>query len=307
MAIEYYKKTEKRKKIKKLSGYENGCWVNAVDPSEKEVEFLIERFKLDKDLVEDGLDVHEIPRIEEEGKKAYVYLTIPTSKVTNEYTSSFLIIISNNYFITISKNNLEIFDKIIRAQKDFLTNNKSRSLLQILLYLSNSYSVRIRNILKEVKKDRRNIRRLKEGDILDLVLQEDILNDYLSSFSPLINIHRRMLRIKSIKFKEDEKDFIEDLIVDLNQTLTSSETTLKTISNMRDYYQTTLSNSLNKILKVLTIFTVFMTIPAVLSGIYGMNISLPGQTGGNVFWLLAGIVILIWAIAFAALKKWKIF
>ena len=253
------------------------------------------------------MDIHEIPRIEEEGKKAYVFLTIPTSKVVNEYTSSFLIIISNNYFITISKNNLEIFDKIINAQRDFLTNNKTRSLLQILLYLSNSYSVRIRNILKEVKKDRRNIRTLKNKDILDLVLQEDILNDYLSSFSPLLHIHGMMLRIKAIRFKEDEKDFIEDLIVDLNQTLTSSKTTLKTISNMRDYYQTTISNSLNKILKVLTIFTVFMTIPAVLSGIYGMNIRLPLQDVGNVFWLLSGIVVLVWAIALAGLKKWKIF
>ena len=107
MAIEYYKKTEKRKAIRKLKEYENGCWVNVIDPSEKEINFLIDRFKLERDLVDDGLDIHEIPRIEEEGKKAYVFLTIPTSKVVNEYTSSFLIIISNNYFITISKNNLE--------------------------------------------------------------------------------------------------------------------------------------------------------------------------------------------------------
>ena len=306
MAIEYYKKTFRRQKLKKIKNYESQTWVNVLDPTEEEISFLVEKFKLDKDLVLDGLDNHEIPRIDEEKGKAYIYVTIPTSKIINEYTSSFLIIISKNNFITVSKSNLEIFEKIINTQKDFLTNHNTRSLLQILLYLSNSYSIKIRNILKEVKKDRRNIKKLKDKDILDLVLQEDILNDYLSSFSPLIHMHAMILRLKSIKFKEDEKDFIEDLIIDLNQTLTSCKTTLKTISNMRDYYQTTLSNSLNNILKVLTIFTVFMTIPTVLSGIYGMNIKLPFQGLTNVFWMLGGIALLIWGIIFMMFKKNKI-
>ena len=306
MVINYYKKIVKKEKLKKIKDYSIGSWINVVDPDEKEIDFLVNKFRLDKDLVIDGLDIHEIPRIEEENGKAYIYLTIPTSKIQNEYTSSFLIIISKGNFITISKNNLEIFDKIINAQKDFLTNNQTRCLLQILLYLSNAYTIRIRKILKEVRKDRRNIKKLKDKDILDLVLQEDILNDYLSSFSPLIHMHAMILRLKSIKFKEDEKDFIEDLIIDLNQTLTSCKTTLKTISNMRDYYQTTLSNSLNSILKILTIFTVFMTIPAVISGIYGMNVSLPWQNIGNVFWILAGIVGLVWTIVFVILKKSKV-
>ncbi len=303
--ITYYKRLVRKGELKKLESYAKDCWINVTDPNENEIDFLVDNFSLEKDLLLDGLDIYEIPRIEEVGGKVYIYLTVPTSKIANEYTSSFLIIFSKNIFITISKSSLEIFDRIMNS-KNFLTNKRIRILLQMLLFLSNSFSVKIRNILKEVKKDRRNIKNLKDKDILDLVIQEDILNDYLASFSPLIHMHAMMLKLKSVKFIENEKEFIEDLIVDLNQTLTSCKSTLKTISNMRDYYQTTLSNSLNQILKILTIFTVFLTIPTVISGIYGMNISLPGQGLGNIFWILVGLIIGIWGIILIIFKKVKI-
>jgi len=115
-----------------------------------------------------------------------------------------------------------------------------------------------------------------------------------------------MLRLKSVKFKEEEKEFIEDLIVDLNQTLTSCKIALKSITNMRDYYSTTLSSNLNKILKVLTIFTVFLTIPTVFASIYGMNVNLPYQNLKSIFWILGGIVVLIWGIALVVFRKAKI-
>ena len=303
--IEYLIKLNQKQELQKIQKYKPNCWINVNNPSKQEIDFLVENFNLEKDLILDGLDIHEIPRIEEENNKAYIYLTIPTTKITNEYTSSFLIIISKNILITISNSELEIIDKI-KNFKNFLTNKKTRSLLQILLFLSNSFSVKIRNILKEVKKDRRNIKNLNDKDILDLVIQEDILNDYLASFSPLIHMHAMMLKLKSIKFIEDEKEVIEDLIVDLNQTLMSCKSALKTISNMRDYYQTTISNNLNKILKILTIFTVFLTIPAVIGGIYGMNIQLPAQNTKNIFWVLSGLTIGIWGITLILFKKSRI-
>lgn len=304
--IEYYKKLLMKTEIQRLENCSKDCWVRVINPTNEEIDFLVKKFDLDKELLLDGLDVYEIPRIEEEKGKSYIYLNIPTKEIVNEYTGSFLVILTKEVFITVSLFDIGILDKILKTKKDFLTNNYSRCLLQILLFLSNSYSREIRGILKEVKKDRRNIKNLNEKDILDLVVQENILNEYLSSFTPLTNIHPIMLKSRAIKFKEAEKEFIEDLIVDLNQTLNSCKSTLKTITNMRSYYSTTLSNNLNKILKILTLFTVFLTIPMVLGGIYGMNISLPFQNARFIFPLLFGITILIWVVIFFLFKKIKV-
>jgi len=303
--IEYYKKTTRKDKIELLSHYSRGSWIKVIDPTEEEINFLVKKFNLEKDLFLDGLDIYEIPRIEEEKKKAYFFFNIPTSKIENEFSSSFLVILSKDLFITVSKADLEIFDRVQRT-KNFFTNQITRSLLQMLLFLSNNYSLKIRSILKEVRKDRKRLRSLTEKDIVDLVLQEDTLNDYLSSFSPLISMHTNMLKLKSIKFGEDEREFIEDLIVDLNQTLTSCKAALKTITNMRDYYSTTLSHNLNRILTVLTIFTIILTIPTVLSGIYGMNIKLPMQNLSGVFWILMGIILFVWVVILISFRRNRI-
>ena len=304
--IEYHARTIKKEKLKKLNKYSKDSWINVIDPDEKEIELLVEDFKLNKALVIDGLDIHEIPRIEEEGEKIYVFLSIPTLKIPNEYTCSFLIIISRNLFITISKTDLDFLDIITNAG-DFLTNQKTKGLLQILFLLSNKTSHEIRKILKQVRINRSNIKKLTEKDIFNLVIWEDELNDYLSDFNSIIDIHKKLLKLKSLKFREDEKEFIEDLTIDLYQTLNSGSSSIKSISNMRDYYSTTISNKLNKILTTLTIFTVLLTIPTIISGIYGMNISLPGQNSSMIFLKLIGIVVLIWGVIITFFKKFKFF
>lgn len=298
--IEYYKRTKKGA-LEKLANPSLNSWIKVVSPDEKEIDFLIDKFGIEKDLLLDGLDLYEIPRVEQEGRNVYIFLRVPAESLENP-TYPFLIIVTKNNLITVSRSNLDIFDKL--SSSDYLfTDKKSRSVLQILFYVFRDFNLSVRRILKEVKGEKRNLLRLSEKDIFNLVLKEDTLNDYLSSFSPLIDMYNRILKITALKFKEDEKDFIEDLVIDLNQTFNTCKAALRTISNMRDYYSTTLTNNLNKVITLLTVFTIFLTIPAVISSIYGMNIILPFQHTPGIFLLLGGITILIWIIAFMGFKK----
>jgi len=304
--ITYYKRDVKKKEMIEIKGFSKNCWVNAIDPDEEEINYLVEKFNLEKDLVLDGLDIFEIPRFEEEKNSTYVYLRIPTLEIENEYTGSFLVIISPQALITVSDKRLDLFNRIFKTKKNFFDNLPTRDLVNILLILSNKYSYWIRKISKDVKKDRKNLNVLNEKDILDLSVQEDILNDYLSSLEPVRNLYNTISKSKYLKFKESEREFISDLIIDLDQTISLCISSLKSISNMRDYYSAILSNNRNQILKVLTIFTIFLTIPMVLSGIYGMNITLPFQTHQNAFWFLMGSIGLVWTISLIILRKLKI-
>ncbi|OGJ12464.1 hypothetical protein A3K82_02915 [Candidatus Pacearchaeota archaeon RBG_19FT_COMBO_34_9] len=302
--IKYYKGGGKAE-LKELEKLSPSSWLNVLNPDKEEIGFLVDKFGLEENLLIDGLDLYEMPRIEQENKNIYIFLRVPTSRIENESTSSFLIVITKNNLITMGKTDLEIFGELPKS-KYFSTDRKLRCVLQILFYVFRAFNLNVRRILKEVKRDKRNIKRLKEKDILDLVLQEDMLNDYLFSFSPLIDIYNKILKIRDLKFKEDEKEFIEDLVIDLNQTFNTCKSALKTISNMRNYYSTTLTNNLNRIITILTIFTVFLTIPTVISSVYGMNILLPFQNLPNLFMFLVGITIFIWVIILVVFKKKKL-
>jgi len=304
--IEYYKKTSKDEILLKIEKFSKDCWIKSIDPNEDELKLLSKKFSLDKELLKDGLDIYETPRIVEEDSNLYFFFRVPLNGSSkDESTSSFLFIISENCFLTISKFNLEIFDRIPRF-KSFYTDKKTRILLLFLSTISKSFWESSRDILKSVRRNKINISQFNNHDLFKLVIHEDVLNDYLYSFSPLIDMYSHMLKIKSIEFKEEEKESIEDLIVDLNQTFNTCRTALKNISTMRDYYSATLTNNLNKIINLLTIFTIVLTVPTLISSMYGMNIRLPFQDNPYLFFFLLLLIMVIWLLLILFFRNKKI-
>lgn len=304
--IEYYDKLKKGNKIGKVKDFSKGCWVNVTNPSNEEIKFLVKKFKLDEEDIIDGLDIHENPRFAVEKGIVYIYLTSPTSKIRHEHDSSFLIIYAKDYFMTISKNSLELFDQILSPKTDFSRFTNSRNLVKILFLLSRMFEKSVHKILKDTRKNRADLSKLKNKNIVDLINHEDKLNTYIASFGGIISTYSRILRDKSVKFIQEDHEIVEDLIIDLNETLNLCKQTLKTISNTRTYYSTKLSNDLNKTVTVLTLATILLAIPTLISSIYGMNISLPFQDSPNLLVGLGAIVLAIFGGIMFLLKKVKL-
>lgn len=308
--IEYLKRVDKKEKVKKINSITDNCWIKCVNPSETELETISKKFKLRTDLLIDGLDVYENPRIEQERGTVYIFLRAPIvdnpthPKIEQESSESFLFILTKDNIITVSKTELEIL-KILESSKSLFTDNRSLTTLLILSYISKIFGNSVREIMKTVKKDKTNIAGYNEKDLFKLVIKEDAINDYLASFSPLIDINKQVVGIKHLRFTEDEKEFIEDLAIDLNQTLNTCKNALKSISNMRDYYTATLTNKLNKTITLLTFFTVFLTIPTMLFSLYGMNIQLPFQQHPLVFEIILSGIAIGWITLVIVLRKMK--
>lgn len=301
--IEYYYKKQTKDQIEKISKFKNGCWVNVVNPSKEEIEFLVNEFDVHESNLIDGLDIHENPRFEVEDKKAYIYLTAPTNKIKQEHDSSFLIVYAKKYFMTVSKHSLEIFEKILKSKIEFEKFDNSRNIIKVLFVLSRMFERSVHRILKETKDNRADLSKLRNKDIEKLINYEDKLNNYITSFGTTIGTYQRILRDKSINFIKKDEEIIEDLIIDLNETLNLCKQTLKTISNMRNYYSTKVQNDLNKTVTILTLVTIFISIPTLISSIYGMNINLPMQSSKNILYILGGIAFGICGLFAIFLKK----
>jgi len=303
--IEYFEKT-KEGRMKKIPSCKNGCWINATDPSSEEIKFLTEKFDLNEENLHDGLDIHEIPRTESDEKNIYIYLSTPTEKISQEHISSFLIVYTQKHLITTSKYPLEIFEKLSESKsKNFKDISGPTQILYLLYLISKSFETSVRRIVKEIKENKSDLSKLNNEDIAKLIQNEDKLNSYITPFETMIDNYYKILRHSSLHFKEEDREYLEDLITDLSQTLGLCKYNLQSISNMRTYYSTNLSNNLNKTVTALTIFTIFLAIPTVISSIYGMNITLPFQDNPNLFFYLGGLVLFIWLVLFVGLKRYK--
>jgi len=85
--IKILRKSIKDKKLVEIKKPEKGSWLFVVDPNDKEIKFLQEKFKLDLDIFEDWQDENELPHIEKDSKNNYVYIIARTPVVKNEDVS----------------------------------------------------------------------------------------------------------------------------------------------------------------------------------------------------------------------------
>jgi len=302
--INYFKRTVQQKKVKEISNFQIGCWINVVDPTKKEIEYLVTKYKLDKRNLESGLDQNEIPRLDCEGKVNYI-LTKTVLSIEEHVLETYLIVIGKNFVLTLSEHEPAFVERILLGDIKFVTTQKLKCLINLLSVINEDFEKATINIVKTVQVTKNlSINELKEKELNTLLEQEDVLNDFVSSYYYINLLYERVIR--RIKFFEQDKEILEDLIVEGTQGFNLCKSSLKTISNIRGYYTILLSNKLNNIITVLTIFTILVSFPAAISGIYGMNVVLPLQKHPHVFEYILVLTGIVWVGFIVYLKKRKI-
>ena len=103
-----------------------------------------------------------------------------------------------------------------------------------------------------------------------------------------------------IKLYDDDRDLLEDLLIEIKQGIDMSSNSLSIISSTTDAFNGIVSNNLNNVMKVLTSITLIISLPTLISGIYGMNVEgmpLP------YFWFTMALCGVVIAVAFVILRK----
>ena len=294
--ITYYKRTVHEKQIKKLQNFETGCWINVVNPSKEEIDFLVDKFKIDRENIISGLDINEVPRVE--FAKDKIYIIVKTISEERPYLNTILILIAPNYILTLSRKQPNFIFKVLKENM-IITTQKYRSLIIFLSLINKEFENSTIETVKIVNNLAASSKKIKENEIYTLLNQEEKLNFYVSSYYYTKMIYEKL--IKNLKFFEEDRDIIEDLIISAEEGLNLCKSSLKTISNIREYYNVMISTRINTTITVLTLFTIFLTIFTATSGFYGMNVPLPFQNVPFIsiyiliFSFLLGSLVLIFA------------
>ena len=294
--ITYYKRTVHEKQIKKLQNFETGCWINVVNPSKEEIDFLVDKFKIDRENIISGLDINEVPRVE--FAKDKIYIIVKTISEERPYLNTILILIASNYILTLSREQPNFIFKVLKENM-IITTQKYRSLIIFLSLINKEFENSTIETVKIVNNLAASSKKIKENEIYTLLNQEEKLNFYVSSYYYTKMIYEKL--IKNLKFFEEDRDIIEDLIISAEEGLNLCKSSLKTISNIREYYNVMISTRINTTITVLTLFTIFLTIFTAISGFYGMNVPLPFQNVPFIsiyiliFSFLLGSLVLIFA------------
>ncbi len=306
--IKYYYKSLRSESVQELDDYKRGAWVYAEAPSDDEVDYLVERFKLTPGHIEDALDEDEMPRLEKEGDQSYIFVRYAYKGPDGELgTVPLLFIFSEDIMITVSLVRVPCMDKFIVGRVAFATTQRAKLVLQILHQIVEQYDNYINSTSKQIKLIRSRLRghEISNQDFIDFVVIEDELNEFLAALQPTNATLRRLLRGRYIPLFEEDQDIIEDLLLNNEQSIEACNSNIKSIVNIREAYSSISSNNLNRTMKLLTAATVLITLPNVIFGMYGMNINLPFQHASYAYPLIiaASCISLLAVFVFGKSKR----
>jgi magnesium transporter len=305
--IQKYYKEYKQDKLTEIDEYKPGSWLNVENATEEDLEKVDE---LTEDLtsldLKDALDDYEVPRIERhEGSTLLIFIRNPSQEIPNFHTENLTLVLTEEYFITISSRKNKILEEI-KKEQNVPTTQRSKFLINILTKVARDFTRNIKSITNEVQDRSRDLNKIKSEDIVELIENEDILNRYQAALVPLKNVFENLASRDYIKTYEEDEDMLHDMVVSIKQSADLCSVNLKNISALRDAYQIIFTNRLNKTIKFLTTFTIILTVPTVVSSIYGMNVDLPLADNTYAFWILLAMVVSISFLLFLFFyfKRW---
>ena len=258
-----------------LDDIQEGCWINMVDPTNKEIEQIAKRFEIEPEDIASALDEEESSRISLEDGYTVILVDIPTPEVRHEkkmYTTIPLgIILKSEAIITVCKIDTPIINYFVRNKvKEFSTKKKMRFIYQMLFRSAFVYQANLRLIDKK----RIEIEERVDGDTSD---------------TDLIELHE-----------------LESTLVYFATSLRANSIVLERLR--RELMSSVIDSKLNNVMKYLTSITIVMAIPTIISGIYGMNVGeewMPFAKTPFGFEIISGIMLIICIIVLWVLRKKK--
>ena len=159
-------------------------------------------------------------------------------------------------------------------------------------------------IVKSIETKKNLSNELKEKDINEMIKHEYLLNSFVSAYNYTNFMYNKI--IHRLGFHEKDKDILEELIIDTEEGQNICQTSLKNISNIRNYSMVLLTSKLNRLITVLTVATVFLSVIAAISSIYGMNIKLPLQNNEDAFAYVVLFIAILWSVFIIYLRKKRV-
>ncbi|MBR9680381.1 MAG: magnesium transporter CorA family protein [Candidatus Altiarchaeota archaeon] len=261
-----------------------GSWINVVNPTKKEVNFLMEK-GVPLEFIKSSLDLSEQPRVDEESGAKLLIIQVPEIVEGDLETAPLGIVITSEYVITISKTKNKILKTFVNNPKGFYTTKRSRFLFQLFWTTVKSYLGYLNYIDNTLDKFGTSVTKsLGNQEIMDLLNLQKALTYFKTASYGNQRVLDKIMTGKFLKLYEQDEDILDDIIIDNKQVIEMIDTYLAITANTMAAYGSIVGNNLNLLMKLLAVLSISMAIPTIIASMFGMNVALPFQSNPIAFW-----------------------
>ena len=272
---------------------ESGAWVNVVPPlKQEEFSELSTELTIPLDFLTDSLDIDERSRFDEDDNVKLVVIKTPTENNSfNESDAYYItipicIILTHNQIVTVNSFENGAIRKFLNTFQNRHPDNRKMMVLKIFEKIIQTYM----EFLKEINV-RRNVleQKLYAANRNEQLLQLMRIQKSLVYFVTALRSNEMLLmkieRTNFLGLNEEEKEFLQDLIVDNSQALEMANIYTNILSSTLDAFASIIANNQNEVLKRLSVITIVLTFPVLVASIYGMNVPIPHSNSPFAFYI----------------------
>ena len=289
----------KNTQLTEITTIDDGCWINIVDPTPAERDWIDQNHPLISEYLSDSLDIDELSRVEKEDDYLLVVMRLPHYRGIEHdvpfTTIPLLILLTQHEFITICKEENVILQEFIKERvKGFSTAKRYKFLLQMMLKTATRYLLHLRNINKIVERLEDELETsLRNKELIELLKYEKALIYYTNALRNNETMMERMRRMRIFSAFEEDEELLEDVIIENRQAIEMTSITQRILAQMSDAFSSVINNNMNNIMKTLTLVTICIAIPNLIASFYGMNVKLPGTESSSVFYVVIGMSLML--------------
>ena len=301
--IQYFKNISH--KTIEIDKPETGTWVN-VSPPLKQEEFseLSSALEIPIDFLTDSLDIDERSRFEEDDNVKLIVIKTPTENNSfNESDAYYItipicIILTHNQIVTVNSFDNPAIKKFLNTFQNRDTGQKNMMVLKIFEKITQAYM----EYLKEINQ-RRNLMEQKlyassrNEELLELMKIQKSLVYFVTALKSNEMLLMKIARSNFLTLNEDEKELLDDMIVDISQALDMANIYTNILSSTLDAFASIIANNQNQVLKRLAVITIVLTFPVLIASLFGMNVPSGFEKSSYAFYIVAflslGIALII--------------
>lgn len=308
--IRYYTVSENKiKKIDEIEDSEGILWIHLTNPDQENIDYIVNRYQIPKDYINSALDEDEVARTEHirtKLKHKLLTFTYPKKIEKDKFITRLLsITLLENIIITTSLDQPSIIEPITENKFTYIKNLDTTMdlVIEMIWLITHEFLAYIHEIKQMQESIGSNL--LRSTDSNTLIKQSNLIKSTIY-FDYGLRGNKRVLEIIRKQVSEDipvKFEAIKDIDIENEQALVRNKQQQEIIESIGDINSSIISNNLNIVAKIMTSLTILMTIPTIISGIWGMNVELPFLNHEYSFGIIMAITFILMFICYRALKR----
>ncbi|MCX7023189.1 MAG: magnesium transporter CorA family protein [Spirochaetes bacterium] len=282
--------------LARVDSAERGTWTDVRNATRDDLNLLERDFGILPEHLQDIMDLDEQSRIEKEDEYSLLIVRLPVFDARYEvsyYTAPVGFILFPDRVVTICSGDSEVLEELLGGGRRALDlKNKSAFVLKLFGRAAIVYLRYLKDINRRTAVIEQELQRsVKNHELTQLLAFEKSLVFFTTSLKSNEIVLEKLQATKTIRFKEDETELLEDVLTDNKQAIEMANIYSDILSGMMDAFASVISNNLNIQMKRLTVISIVLMIPTLIVSMFGMNVKVPLGELPNAFAIIAGICV----------------